>query len=142
MIQTKIQSRQKSYPYYAYAHYNEQSGCNEIVILAHCNTHNRLHEIGHIELGHVTKARKWTLVSQYITEEMEANDYAYSKCNQTLPYNRLIDIALQCFEDGVHLHFIFNNILKELDRLNYVVTREYRSWLWHELRYYEKHYKD
>ena len=48
------------------------------------STKTRLHEIAHCELGHCLSPQKNILASDYIAQEIEAEDWAFQKCGKTL----------------------------------------------------------
>lgn len=105
-----------------------------IVIPYHANTNVRLHELAHHELNHVETECAWT--RDYVREEIQANDWAYSKCDKTPSILNIFAVAQKALDMGNRVNRLYVIIDEELKKLGYIMTRQQKSWLWQGMREY------
>jgi len=112
-----------------------------ITIPYRASTKTRLHEIAHCELGHcimILNLNKMS-IDQYIEQEIDAEEWAFSRCDKTLSIEAVLNHAYSVI---VHLYrrpiYVFGACVKALAKHNYYLDKEQRSELWWACRDFEK----
>jgi hypothetical protein len=138
-------------------HIREMDGQTEATALAECtdlatqqhtitipyraSTKTRLHEIAHCELKHciIMHSLKTMSIDQYIEQEIDAEEWAFSRCGKRLSIEAVLNHAYSVI---VHFHrkpsYVFNACIKALAKHGYKLDREQRSELWRKCREFEK----
>jgi hypothetical protein len=120
----------------AFAIYNHKTQRHEIMIPYHCNTHTRLHELGHCFLNHCIDNRSKYPLSEYITQEIDADIFADEHMNREISIESLINIAhTAIFDYGGWVSYVFNAIVNHLKDKRYHLDTRQRSYLWGELKW-------
>ena len=114
----------------ALAIYDPETEAHTIAIPYKVSTKTRLHEIAHCVLGHCLARNNRVSVNEYITQEIEAEEWACQKCNKPLSLEAVLNIAHQVIVWGIHSNTTFSTSLRVLARYDYNLTREQRSYLW------------
>lgn len=112
-----------------------------ITIPYRASTKIRLHEIAHCELGHCVKLLGISKmpITQYVEQEIDADEWAFSRCGKPLSIEVVINLAHHLIADlKRNPCYVFSACVKALAKHNYILTREQRSELWWTCREFEK----
>jgi len=123
----------------ALATYDPATKQHTIYVPYRASTKTRLHEIAHCELGHCQDSRKKISVDEYIEMEVDADEWAFSKCGKTITLPAITPHARSVITDyGISSHTAFSACIKALAKHGYNLDREQRSELWWACREFEK----
>ncbi len=114
----------------AFADYDTMTKEHRIVIPHKASTKTRLHEIAHCVLGHCLTPQKNMLVTDYIGQEIEAEEWAFSKCGKTLSIDAVLNIAHDVIRLGIGTCHTFNTTINVLAKYKYTLTKKERSLFW------------
>ena len=121
----------------AFAVYNKHTGAHQIMIPFHCNTKTHLHELGHCELGHCIDNRQKYPLSEHVSQEIDAEIYAYEHVGKLVSIESLVNIAHSAIiEYGGWVSYVFNAIINHLKSREYTIDNKQRSYLWDECKEY------
>ena len=129
------ENKRRSQQSIAWATYNKGTGYHQILLPYHVNCKTHLHELAHCYLGHCIDDRTRIPLHEYIEQELSAEIWAYEKCNKTVSIESLINIGYSAFEYCYSVSYIFNQLIIGLKKQKYILDKNQRSYLWHELKY-------
>lgn len=119
----------------AFAIYNKRTQQHEIIIPYHAGLKTRLHEIAHCVLKHCMDNRTRYPLSEHISQELDAELWAYEKAGKKYSMESLANIAYSAIiEYGGKNSYVFSAILNHLKSKNLVLEDKQKSFLWWECR--------
>lgn len=113
--------------------YSNSEGLVVALVPSNASTSTKLHELGHVELGH----RGYKTLAEYLVHEVEAEDYQSSRRDKALSYDTLYRIA-----SSAGTQFPESSPAKIADMLLAVLEEELglnkaeHKELWSEFRHY------
>jgi hypothetical protein len=125
----------------AFAEYNRDTKQHTIYIPYRASTKTRLHEIAHCEKGHCLSHKTRMPVSQFVANEIEAEEDAFSKCGKQISVEAIDNIIHEAIALGASHSPVFNATVNALARHNYRLDKKSRSDLWHKCRDFESERK-
>ena len=118
----------------AFSEYDFETKKHSITVPFKVSTKTRLHEIAHCVLGHCLTPQKDILVGDYIAQEIEAEEWAFSKCGKPLSIEAVLNIAREVIKCGVGTSHTFNSTLNVLAKYKITLTKKERSDFWNSCR--------
>ena len=122
-------------PHIAGEHYTTEEGEHVVVLPRGASTKTKMHEIAHVELGHVGPAKTYSEKTQ---RELAADSWVYEKLGTEPTWAEILGDFVSSIEELIEMGYsvssIFTWLKNELEDAGYAVERDDRSRLWWLIR--------